>query len=111
MAKLSQELSVWQGLQMLPGTAPAPFAKLFTYFRWVSRPERVLVEPYEMHIAITKPRLLFCLRMGSQLLLVEQGLQDQVGQDMYVAARFAPLVPIVMSGTAFLAVLVSLASD
>ncbi len=73
-AMLSQEVSVWEGLQMSPRIAPSPRAKLCTYLRWFARPDRVLVEPYyELPMSITKLRLLCHFRMGSQALPVEQG--------------------------------------
>ncbi len=73
-AMLSQEMSVWLGLHMLPRVAPSPCAKLCTCFRWFARPDRVLVEPcHELPMSITGLRLLFHFSMGSHSLPNEQG--------------------------------------
>ncbi len=108
---LSQEMSAWQGLHMSPQIAPSARAKLCSYCRWFTRPDRVLVEPYyELPMSVTKLILLFHFRMGSGLLLVEQGWLARPGVPRHLAAHFAPMVLHVMSGTAFLTVRVSVAT-
>ena len=72
----------------------------------------VLVEPYHaLPMSVTKLRLLFPFRMGSDLLPVEQGWLARPGVPRHLAAQFAPVVLYVMDGTPFLTFCVSGATD
>ena len=77
-AMLDRENEVWAGLHISPRSAPSKKAKLCTYLRWFSRPERCSVEPYyDLPLSIKKLRSILDFRMGSHALPVEQGRLDR----------------------------------
>ena len=73
-AMRASESEVGAGPPTSPGSAPSRKAKLCTYLRWFSRPERCSLEPYyDLPSSINKLRSILHFRMGSHALLVEQG--------------------------------------
>ena len=76
-AMLDRENEVWAGLHISPHSAPSKKAKLCTYLRWFSRPERCSVEPCDLPFSIKKLRSILHFRMGSHALPVEQCRLDR----------------------------------
>ncbi len=73
-AMLARDMSVWEGLHILPGGAPSSGAKLCTCLRWVARPDNLNMEPcYELLLPVAKLRSSLHLRVRAHSLLVEQG--------------------------------------
>ena len=73
-ALTKKQKRLWDNVHESPRTAPSKGAKLCTYHRWFSPPDRRYSSPYyELPMPITKLRALLHFRMGSHALPVEQG--------------------------------------
>ena len=73
-ALIRRQQRIWENVAESPRTAPSKGAKLCTYHRWFSPPDRLHSAPYhQLPMPITKLRALLQFRMGSHALPVEQG--------------------------------------
>ena len=74
LALVQRQQRVWENVHESPRTAPSKGAKLYTYHRWFSPPDKLHAAPYyELPMPITKLRALLQFRLGSHTLPVEQG--------------------------------------
>ncbi len=78
---LARDISVWEGLHILPRGAPSWGAKLCTYLRWFTRPDKVNMEPYyELPLPVIKRRSILHFRVGPHSLPIIGAGQDWVAQ-------------------------------
>ena len=74
LALVQRQQRVWESVHESPRTAPSKGAKLCTYHRWFSPPDKLHAAPcYELPMPIIKLRALLQFRLGSRVLPVEQG--------------------------------------
>ncbi len=107
-AMLAREKAVWDGLHVSPRTAPSARAKLCTYFRWFSRPDKCSVEPYyELPLLSPNSGRSFISGWALMLCLLSRvDLASLVFPGICGGAPFAPPGLSVMSGIVSLIALI-----